>query len=78
MPITIGIDIDWFPDGKMLGVAGLRIPNGGSVILTAEQERDFIASHGITVRDKFRKSKRVFISGRTSLVKKTNGKKGVK
>lgn len=57
-----------FPDDYEFGIAGLgRIKNGGTLEVDEENERRYIAEHGMTLEDAFRNSTGFEITGGSTL-----------
>lgn len=67
MSLTISYHNKAFPDGKLFSIHGIgSIPNGGSVEVSEEQEREFEAFHGKTVEEAFADSQSISLGGQVS------------
>lgn len=60
-----------FEDGVVFDVAGLAIPNGGSIELDEDGELSFFSKHQQSVSDYFADEKLVKVSGTSELSKST-------
>lgn len=68
MAYTLRYKHPHFPDGVVFNVGGLdRVPNGSTLEIDDDMERNFIAARGRTIEDGFKDDPSVELSGSSNL-----------
>jgi hypothetical protein len=65
MGLSVKLDLPWYPEDAVLGVAGLgAVQNGGTIEVTEEMEQSFMAEQGgRTVEQGFEGQEGVSVTG---------------
>jgi hypothetical protein len=71
--LKVEVDFPDYPKGHEFDVSGILVPNGGSTELSEEAEQAFLARKGRSVKDAFKGSANVKVSGTSALNKKEGG-----
>jgi hypothetical protein len=70
MAYTVKYEHPHFPEGTMFNVGGLdRVPNGGTLEIDEDTERNFLYARGLTLEDAFSNDHAVTLSGASALDK---------
>lgn len=68
MSYTLKYEHPHFPEGTVFNVGGLdRVPNGSTLEIDDDMERNFIAARGMTIEDGFKNDPSVELSGSSAL-----------
>lgn len=68
MAYTLKYEHPHFPEGTVFNVGGLdRVPNGSTLEIDDDMERNFIAARGMSVEDGFANDPAVELSGSSAL-----------
>lgn len=69
MTLKVEINNPEQPEGTEFDLGGILVPNGESVELSEEQERDFVARHKMPVKTKLAGNLQIKVTGKSSLSK---------
>ena len=70
MAYTVKYEHPHFPEGTVFNVGGLdRVPNGGTLEVDEDMERNFLYARGLTLEDAFSNDHAVTLSGASALDK---------